>query len=82
MKSPEYSGDKHERKQIDPTGVRWVVMSHGIFRRDFEKLYAAFKGKHVDTIIDEAHWLKNVESVLYQYTGVMRQTAPRVVCRC
>lgn len=67
----EYSGDKHERKQIDPTGVRWVVMSHGIFRRDFEKLYAAFKGKHVDTIIDEAHWLKNIESVLYQYTGVM-----------
>lgn len=66
-----YRGDKESRKLLNVEGRRWIITSHALFRNDFRRLYEALKGKHMDLIVDEAHWLKNIESKLYQCVGVM-----------
>ena len=66
----EYRGTPTGRKLMDLKAHRWIVMSHAIFRTDFDRIYQDLRGKHADLIIDEAHALKNPESKLYTSTGV------------
>lgn len=65
-----YDGAPTTRKKFVLGDHRWVVMTHGVFRKDFERIYEDLKGKDVDTIVDEAQWLKNIESKLYTYVGI------------
>lgn len=54
------------RKKLDLSECRWIVMSHNLFRDDFDLLMAKLQGRKLDMIVDEAHYLKNTESILYQ----------------
>lgn len=66
-----YRGTPVTRKKMVLKGNRWIVMSHAIFRTDFERIYEELNGVNLDIIVDEAHWLKNIKSKLYTYTGVI-----------
>ena len=66
-----YRGSPKERKLMHTGKYRWVVMSHAIFRKDFETIYAQTKELNLDVIVDEAHWLKSVKSKLYTCTGII-----------
>ena len=55
----EFKGTPTERKRMDLTKPRWIVMSHAIFRQDFDRIYKDLQGKNADLIVDEAHALKN-----------------------
>ena len=65
----EYKGLK--RKFKDLLSHRWIVMSHAVLRRDFDRLYQTFENAHLDLIVDEGHAIKNPESKLYTAVGVM-----------
>lgn len=66
----EYRGTPVERKALSLIKHRWVVMSHAIFRMDFDRIYEELRGVKVDLIVDEAHALKNPQSKLYANVGV------------
>ncbi len=66
-----YRGTPRERDKMDLTTARWVVVSHAIFRDDFNKLSAAMANKTVEVIVDEAQFLKNSGSVLYRCVSKM-----------
>lgn len=61
----KYKGDPRERKAMDLKAAQWLVMSHAIFRSDFKRIDAELHGD-LEVIVDEAHFLKNSESVLYR----------------
>lgn len=48
-----YQGSPKVRKEMKLLGNRWVLMSHAIFRIDFEKLMKVFEGVSMEIIIDE-----------------------------
>ncbi len=68
-----YDGTPVERKKANLADARWVVMSHAIFRIDFDRLVEACNGRPVEVIVDEAHFLKNSRSVLFKKTQTMSQ---------
>ena len=61
----DYRGTPTERRKLNIT-ARFVVMSHAIFRMDYEKLYHALNSYDLEVIVDEAHSLKNPSSILYK----------------
>lgn len=76
----EYQGTKREREQLRENfyKARWIVCSFAIYRKEFKFLLqcartlvdntngpAKKRYKTYDLIVDEAHWAKNPESVLY-----------------
>lgn len=61
-----YEGPK---RTLDMLNHRWVVMSHAIFRNDYEKINKFFANKDVAVIVDEAQWLKSAKSKLYRCTN-------------
>lgn len=65
----EYKGTSRKLKELK--GHRWIVMSHAVLRRDFDRLYQTFEKAHLDLIVDEAHAVKNPEAKLYTAVGVM-----------
>lgn len=66
----EYKGKPEQRKLMNLKSHRWIVMSHAIFRLDFDRIYNDLLGLNVDLIVDEAHAVKNSSSKLYTCTGV------------
>lgn len=54
------------RKKLDLTGCRWIVMSHNIFRSDFAHLLKELQSVACNYVVDEASAIKNSESQLYQ----------------
>lgn len=64
----EYAGIPKERKAMNVKSAHWLVMSYEIFRRDFARLEVELHGD-LEIIVDEAHSLKNQESVLYKYVA-------------
>ena len=76
-----YRGDPRERKKLVPSlkTARWIICSHAIYRTDFEILRDAVKDKDYEVIVDEAHFLKNPQSVLFKKTQLL--TAGNVGCQ-
>lgn len=64
-----YKGTPKARKAMELRDKRWIIMSHDIFRRDFERVYADLRGMHAEIIVDEAQAIKNVKSKLYTCVG-------------
>jgi len=61
-----YQGPPKFRGSLDVTNARWIVMSHAIFRQDFDYLNRLLNNEGLEVIVDEAHALKNPASVLYK----------------
>lgn len=62
-----YKGTPTQRKAMTLAGQRWIVMSHAIFRDDFQRVYAELSGTpRLEIIVDEAQAVKNASSVLYK----------------
>lgn len=66
-----YQGSPKVRKEMKLLGNRWVLMSHAIFRIDFEKLMEVFKNTTLEIIIDECQAIKNPKAKLYTCIGLM-----------
>lgn len=62
----DYRGTPGQRKALKLKGQRWVVMTHGVFRKDFDRIEHDFLSTELELIVDEAQALKNVESILYK----------------
>ena len=72
----EYRGPPKKRTELDLASARWIIVSHALFRQDYDKLSPLFQLKASQTapdgrpgaqvIVDESHHVKNVESKLYQ----------------
>jgi hypothetical protein len=60
-----YEGPPKWRAQQELPNYRWVVMSHGIFRKDFEQWAGKLRQLDLEVIVDEAQAVKNPKSVLY-----------------
>ena len=65
----DYRGTPGQRKALKLKGQRWVVMTHGVFRKDFNRIEEDFIITELEIIVDEAQALKNVSSVLYKYVA-------------
>jgi hypothetical protein len=66
-----YQGGPKLRAEMTLLDKRWVLMSHAIFRIDFEKLMNSFQGVPVEIIIDEAQAIKSPKAKLYTCIGLM-----------
>lgn len=65
----QYEGEKRKELRSELKTARWIVCSHAVFRIDFRYFKELdSQVKTLGIIVDEAHWLKNVESKLYQRT--------------
>lgn len=64
-----YQGTPPERKKMTLADKRWVVVSHAIFRRDFERIIAELAGNTCDIIVDEAQAIKSPDAILYTKVG-------------
>lgn len=60
-----YRGTPVERKKMNVKKAHWIVLSHGIFRLDYDRLSADLS-EDLEIIVDECHALKNVSSVLFK----------------
>jgi len=62
-----YQGSPRYRTKLVLADARWIIMSHAIFRQDFNRLYDDLHLKDgLEIIVDEAQSLKNPASVLYK----------------
>lgn len=61
-----YRGTPAKRKLIDLKQASWIVMSHDIFRRDFDHIKASVHRFRYSLILDEAHAAKSHKSVLFR----------------
>lgn len=61
----KYKGTPQERSALDIKSAQWLVMSHGILRQDFNRIDRELSGD-LELIVDEAHAIKNAESVLFK----------------
>ena len=50
---------------------RFVVMSHAIFRDDYQKILLSMRGSELTLVVDEAQGLKNPASKLFKYVNAM-----------
>lgn len=61
-----YRGVPKVRNALDYSKARWIIVSHALFRDEFDRLHKEFKSRpSAQLIVDEAHAIKNVESKLY-----------------
>lgn len=68
-----YRGTPKVRKAMVLSDKRWILMSHGIFRIDFERIYGDLKGMDAELIVDEAQAIKSPKSKLYTMSGTFAQ---------
>lgn len=70
-----YQGTPTYRAKLDLGNARWIVMSHAIFRQDYEYLRAKALRPSMEIIVDEAQALKNSASVLFKYVNRLSSIA-------
>ena len=62
-----YVGSPAQRANLNLSEFKWLVVSHAIFRKDFDRLAALVQSRErPELIVDEAHHIKNVQSILYK----------------
>lgn len=72
-----YQGTPTQRRQMDLTRPRWIVMSYSIFRDEFEgRITRELGRRHPHIIVDEAHNIKNSGSKLFKRTQFLAGTSP------
>lgn len=64
-----YQGPPKVREVMSLRGPRWVLMSHHIFRGDFERIKEETRGLRLELIVDEAQAIKSCKSKLYKMVG-------------
>lgn len=79
----EYRGLPKKRKALDLASARWIIVSHALLRQDFDTLNPLFQLRAgqlapdgrpgAQLVVDEAHYVKNVASILYQRVRDMTQ---------
>ena len=62
-----YRGSPVKRKEINLKAANWIVMSHDIFRRDYQHVKSSVGKFRYSLILDEAHAAKSPKSVLFRY---------------
>jgi hypothetical protein len=70
----EYCGPPSKRKLMQPAKAKWIIVSHAIYRDDFERLFKDLAKLHPHVIVDEAHALKSAQSQLFRKVNTMTQT--------
>lgn len=74
----EYQGRDRNKRLASAKAVRWIVCSHAIFRQNFHIFeHIGTRTQRLGLIVDEAHWLKNVESQLYKKSVQLTYGAER-----
>ena len=68
-----YKGTPPVRKMMTLADKRWILMSHAIFRIDFERIMHDLHGMEAELIVDEAQALKSPKSKLYTMSGTFAQ---------
>jgi hypothetical protein len=66
-----YKGTPAVRKGFRLQDHRWVLMSHDILRRDFDRILKDLQGLEVDVIVDEAQIIKSAGSKTYTCVGLL-----------
>jgi SNF2 family DNA or RNA helicase len=61
-----YEGGPAARKLFKLVQYRWIVVSYGMFRNDFERFMSDLSGRRAYLIVDEAQNTKNHNSKLYE----------------
>lgn len=64
-----YQGNPRVRGAMVLKDKRWVLMSHHIFRGDFERIKEETRGMRLELIVDEAQAIKSPRSKLYKMVG-------------
>ncbi len=61
----DYRGSPTARRKLN-IQARFVVMSHAIFRMDYDRIAGELQKSNLEIIVDEAHAMKSTASVLYR----------------
>lgn len=69
-----YRGNPKERFSMNLGAAHWVVVSHAIFRQDFQRIYDTVS-EDCELIVDEAHALKSSASVLFKKVQLLAGNA-------
>ena len=70
----EYCGPPSKRKLMQPAKAKWIIVSHAIYRDDFDRLFKELAKLHPHVIVDEAHALKSAQSQLFRKVNTMTQS--------
>lgn len=71
-----YQGSPTERGAMKLPSYRWVIMSHSIFRKDYEAIKHQIKRVDFDLIVDEAQCLKSPKSQIYKKVTELCENKP------
>lgn len=67
-----YEGTPKKRHALN-LNADFVLLSYGLLKNDFERLYAHFEGKSLGVIADEATAVKNIESDNHKAVALMAE---------
>lgn len=70
-----WAGTPKKRAQLSLDN-QFILMSYDIFKRDFDRIEAHFDGRRVGLISDEAHKIKNMDTVNYRAVWRMFHDRP------
>lgn len=73
-----YVGTPKQREGLD-LGADFILMSYGLLKNDFERLYAQFEGRNLGVLADEATAIKNTESDNHKAVALMSEGRPLVL---
>ena len=60
-----YAGTPKQRQALD-LNAQFILLSYGLLRNDFEKLSTFYASRNMGVVCDEAHAIKNIESITHR----------------
>lgn len=73
-----YRGTPQQRHHLS-LDSQFIMMSYDIFKRDFDRLEAHFENRKVGLICDEAHKIKNMQTVSFKAVKQMFEARPMLL---
>lgn len=70
-----YAGPVKKRQELS-LDSDYILMSYGLLKNDFDRLYRHFDGRLMGVISDEATAVKNIESDTHKAVKLMAETRP------